>query len=149
MRPRPEPFIVRPPGREESERVDCRGIANETGEGRLIRVLVAAALAALAAALSPPTAAAYPSYPAPWLREAACIHGKEVFGHVGRPDEWTVVGGGRGGYQFLLSTWRRVGGRGAPEDASPAEQTYRAWRVYVQDRRSWREWTTAPACGLR
>jgi len=33
--------------------------------------------------------------------------------------------------------------------ASPREQLYRAWLVYRRDNNSWREWGTAPACGVR
>jgi resuscitation-promoting factor RpfB len=45
-----------------------------------------------------------------------------------------VGGGGRyfGLYQFMLSTWRSVGGRGNPIDASSAEQTYRAKLLYMR-----------------
>ena len=34
--------------------------------------------------------------------------------------------GAGGAWQFLPSTWRSVGGTGLPQDASPAEQDYRA-----------------------
>ena len=56
-----------------------------------------------------------------------------------------AVGGGGiyfGLYQFNLSTWRGVGGRGNPIDNSPAEQTYRAKLLY-KDRGS-QPW---PVCG--
>ena len=45
-------------------------------------------------------------------------------------------------YQFSVGTWRGVGGRGMPNHASPAEQTYRAQRLYAQRGRS--PW---PYCG--
>ena len=46
-------------------------------------------------------------------------------------------------YQFTLPTWRAVGGRGLPSDASPSEQTYRAQLLY--QRSDWRrQW---PVCG--
>jgi len=51
--------------------------------------------------------------------------------------------------QFLLSTWRGVGGLARPDRATPREQLYRARLVYLQDGHSWREWGTARACGLR
>lgn len=54
-----------------------------------------------------------------------------------------------GGMQFLLSTWQRVGGPSYPHLVSPREQLFRAWLVYLQDHRSWHEWGTAGACGLR
>lgn len=45
-------------------------------------------------------------------------------------------------YQFDLGTWRSVGGRGNPADASPAEQTFRAELLYAQ--RGVAPW---PVCG--
>lgn len=56
-----------------------------------------------------------------------------------------AIGGGGiyfGLYQFNLSTWHGVGGRGNPIDASPSEQTYRA-KILYRDRGS-QPW---PACG--
>jgi len=77
-----------------------------------------------------------------WLEQAACIRSHE--------GAWTSATGNGyyGAYQFLLSTWQRVGGQGYPHQASPAEQTYRAWLVWRQDGGSWREWGTAGMCGL-
>ena len=49
-----------------------------------------------------------------------------------------------GGLQFALSTWRGVGGRGMPHQASVLEQKYRAVRLLrVQGRGAW------PVCGWR
>ena len=81
-------------------------------------------------------------YPRWWRLEAACIRSHEGW--------WTAnTGNGYyGAYQFLLSTWQSVGGRGLPSAASPAEQTYRAHRVWARDGGSWREWGTARVCGL-
>lgn len=78
-----------------------------------------------------------------WFREALCIHGRE--------GAWNAnTGNGYyGGMQFLISTWRRVGGPSYPHLVSPREQLYRAWLIYLQDGRSWHEWGTAGACGLR
>lgn len=45
-------------------------------------------------------------------------------------------------YQFSVATWRGVGGSGMPNQASPAEQTYRAKRLYAAQGRS--PW---PYCG--
>lgn len=45
-------------------------------------------------------------------------------------------------YQFDTGTWRSVGGSGLPSQASAAEQTYRAQRLYQQRGRS--PW---PSCG--
>ena len=96
----------------------------------------------------PAHARRWPTPPAWWLRQAACIRAHEGW--------WTAnTGNGyEGAYQFLDSTWRSVGGfvdrygRGASL-ASPAEQTYRAWLVWRRDGGSWREWGTAGRCGLR
>jgi len=51
-----------------------------------------------------------------------------------------------GAYQFDLSTWRSVGGSGYPNEASPAEQDYRALILYRQ--RGWNPWTCAAIVGL-
>lgn len=88
--------------------------------------------------------------PAWWLRQAVCIHSKE--------GAWNAnTGNGYfGGMQFLLSTWRSVGGPSYPHLVSPREQLYRAWLVWDRDAGrphdgigSWREWGTAGVCGLR
>src|SRR5262249_55199217 len=77
-----------------------------------------------------------------WKRQAACIRHYESRGR------WTTnTGNGYyGAYQFLLSTWRSVGGRSRPDLAAPREQSSRAWRVWKRDGRSWREWGTASLC---
>jgi hypothetical protein len=74
---------------------------------------------------------------------ALCIHRHE--------GAWNAnTGNGYyGGMQFLLSTWRSVGGRSRPDLVSPAEQLYRAFLVWRRDGGSWREWGTARLCGLR
>ena len=78
-----------------------------------------------------------------WLPQAVCIHQHE--------GAWNAnTGNGYyGGMQFLLSTWRSVGGQGRPDLAPIKEQLYRAWLVYRRDGSSWREWGTARICGLR
>lgn len=78
-----------------------------------------------------------------WFREAMCIHEHE--------GAWnSETGNGySGGMQFTTWTWASVGGRGRASSASPREQLYRAWLVYLRDGRSWREWGTAGVCGLR
>jgi hypothetical protein len=40
--------------------------------------------------------------------------------------------GAGGAYQFLPSTWASLGGEGAPQDASPAEQDRLAAKLYAQ-----------------
>ena len=78
-----------------------------------------------------------------FLRAALCIHSRE--------GAWNAnTGNGYfGGMQFLISTWRSVGGPSYPHLVSPREQLYRAWLVYRRDGNSWHEWGTASACGLR
>jgi hypothetical protein len=49
-------------------------------------------------------------------------------------------------FQFSLSTWAAVGGRGNPIDASPQEQFMRA--QMLQARAGWGQWSTAPLCGV-
>ncbi len=51
-----------------------------------------------------------------------------------------------GAYQFDLPTWRSVGGTGYPNEASPAEQDYRA--LYLYRMRGWSPWTCARIRGL-
>lgn len=46
-----------------------------------------------------------------------------------------------GAYQFDLSTWRSVGGKGYPHQASPREQDYRA--LYLYRMRGWQPWECA------
>ena len=81
--------------------------------------------------------------PAWWLQAALCIHAHE--------GAWNAnTGNGYyGGMQFLLSTWRSVGGPSYPHLVSPREQLYRAWLVWRRDGGSFREWGTAGMCGLR
>ena len=47
-------------------------------------------------------------------------------------------------YQFSISTWHAVGGRGIPTDYGYWEQTKRAWKLYKSSGRS--PW---PVCGSR
>jgi hypothetical protein len=46
-----------------------------------------------------------------------------------------------GAYQFNQATWSSVGGSGRPDQASPAEQDYRA--LYLYRMRGWQPWTCA------
>ena len=46
-----------------------------------------------------------------------------------------------GAYQFDLPTWRSVGGKGYPHQASPREQDYRA--LYLYRMRGWQPWECA------
>ena len=72
-----------------------------------------------------------------WPALAACES-------TGRPDSVDPSGTYGGLYQFDTRTWRGVGGSGLPQDASAAEQTYRAKKLYV--RRGATPW---PYCGSR
>jgi len=82
------------------------------------------------------------STPPGWFRAALCIHSKE--------GAWNSnTGNGYfGGLQFMLGTWRSVGGPSWPHLVSPREQLYRAYLVWKRDGGSWREWGTARLCGL-
>lgn len=90
------------------------------------------------ATCAPPT-----PWPAWWYSQAMCIHRHEAV-------DWHEASNpsSRGGMQIQYGTWASVGGRGDPADASPAEQLYRAYLIWKRDGGSWREWTTAPLCGL-
>src|SRR6516162_1359158 len=82
-----------------------------------------------------------------WLPGALCVHRHESY-------DWHLVDWPYfGGMQFEIKTWWSVGGRGSIYQArwsSPAEQLYRAYRVWRRDGGSWREWpTTSRICGLQ
>ncbi|MBC9727295.1 ubiquitin-like domain-containing protein [Streptomyces sp. TRM68367] len=72
-----------------------------------------------------------------WQGLAACESG-------GRPDAVDSSGTYGGLYQFDTQTWHSLGGRGRPQDASAAEQTYRAKKLYTRQGTS--PW---PHCGAR
>ncbi|MEU4728213.1 ubiquitin-like domain-containing protein [Streptomyces sp. NPDC023588] len=72
-----------------------------------------------------------------WSALAQCESG-------GRPTATDPSGTYGGLYQFDVRTWHALGGSGRPQDASGAEQTYRAKKLYVQ--RGASPW---PHCGRR
>ncbi|WP_344605483.1 ubiquitin-like domain-containing protein, partial [Streptomyces glaucus] len=72
-----------------------------------------------------------------WRGLAECESG-------GRSDAVDPSGTYGGLYQFDIRTWRSVGGRGRPQDAPAAEQTYRAKKLYLRQGAS--PW---PHCGAR
>ncbi|MEU8977472.1 ubiquitin-like domain-containing protein [Streptomyces sp. NPDC048309] len=72
-----------------------------------------------------------------WSGLAACESG-------GRPGAVDPSGTYGGLYQFDTRTWHALGGSGRPQDASAAEQTFRAKKLYV--RRGSSPW---PHCGAR
>ncbi|MGO4425781.1 transglycosylase family protein, partial [Streptomyces sp. MCAF7] len=72
-----------------------------------------------------------------WQAMARCESG-------GRPNAVDDSGRHGGLYQLDQGTWQNLGGHGRPQDAPPAEQTYRAKKLYVQ--RGASPW---PHCGHR
>ncbi|MFF5101458.1 ubiquitin-like domain-containing protein [Streptomyces sp. NPDC000134] len=72
-----------------------------------------------------------------WQGLAACESG-------GRADAVDPSGTYGGLYQFDTRTWQRLGGRGRPQDAPAAEQTYRAQKLYARSGAA--AW---PHCGAR
>ncbi|MCT9079923.1 resuscitation-promoting factor [Streptomyces fulvoviolaceus] len=72
-----------------------------------------------------------------WQGLATCESG-------GRPGAVDPSGTYGGLYQFDTQTWQSLGGKGRPQDASAAEQTFRAKKLYV--RRGASPW---PHCGTR
>ncbi|MEU8684280.1 ubiquitin-like domain-containing protein [Streptomyces sp. NPDC048611] len=62
----------------------------------------------------------------------------------GRPHAVDSSGTYGGLYQFDVATWRALGGRGRPQDASAQEQTFRAKKLYI--RRGASPW---PVCGRK
>ena len=102
--------------------------------------LTLSGLAAAAVALAVPTspASADPSAN-DWNRLRMCESSDNYKINTGN--------GHYGAYQFDLSTWRSVGGRGFPNQASPAEQDARALLLYRM--RGWQPWQCAGIVGLR
>jgi hypothetical protein len=90
-------------------------------------------------------------FPHWWYLQAVCIHRHESVDWFYGPGHTSgrYWNGYYGGFQFLLSTWQRAGGRGYPHRAIPNEQYYRAWVIWKANHGSWREWGTAGMCGLR
>lgn len=72
-----------------------------------------------------------------WQALAQCESG----GRSGLVDSSGTYGGL---YQFDTQTWQSLGGTGRPQNAPPAEQTYRAKKLYVQ--RGASPW---PVCGRK
>lgn len=133
-------------------------------------------IAATIAAATLAQAAPAHSYPASWIAQARCIHHYEA-AHDAPSDlaAWPLGWHNRsnpqsrGGMQFLYSTWQnallrhrlarwvQVGRHVVwvsafpldPADATKAQQLYVAWLLYIDDGRSWHEWSTAAGCGLR
>jgi hypothetical protein len=105
----------------------------------IARVLATGALAGLLTLTATPAAHADPT-PDTWARLRTCESG----------DNYTIVSAnGRyyGAYQFTRTTWHSVGGTGQPNQATPAEQDYRA--LYLYRMRGWQPWTCATILGLQ
>jgi peptidoglycan hydrolase-like protein with peptidoglycan-binding domain len=96
--------------------------------------LVAAAMIGVTAG----TASADPSSNA-WLQLRNCESSNRYDINTGN--------GYYGAYQFDLATWRSVGGTGYPNQATPAEQDYRALILYRM--RGWEPWVCATLVGLQ
>ena len=131
-------------------------------KGNLIRciAIIAAALTALICLLPARAEGSWPTsreaqhfrFPPGWLTHSGvwCIHRHEAVDWHERRNPVS-----RGGMQIIYSTFASVGGRGDPADWSIREQVYRAFLIWDRDagavgdgKGSWREWTTASACGL-
>ncbi|MFC7220436.1 ubiquitin-like domain-containing protein [Streptomyces polyrhachis] len=139
--------VVEQAGREGARRITYR-TRTVTGESvrrsheRLdVRILRAARPQIVRVGTRPSAPAAAPAGAVPgtgglnWASLAACESG-------GRPGATDATGTYGGLYQFDLRTWQGVGGSGRPQDASAAEQTYRAQKLYQQ--RGAAPW---PVCG--
>lgn len=109
----------------------------------LVRTVVLATCAAIGAVTvlelrHTSTAAADPSAQ-DWYRLRMCESGNNYKINTGN-DHY-------GAYQFDLPTWRSVGGKGYPYQASAAEQDARALILYRM--RGWQPWQCAGIVGLR
>lgn len=80
---------------------------------------------------------AHISMVAPYRAFLAKLRACEVKGQP-RPYQTNTGNGFYGAYQFTLSSWAAVGGRGVPSNAAPAEQDYRAVLLLrAQGPRAW------------
>ncbi|HWC82627.1 MAG TPA: transglycosylase family protein [Pseudonocardiaceae bacterium] len=105
----------------------------------LVLTALAAGLQLTTTALTHATAAADPA-PNVWAQLRNCESG----------DNYAAVSASGhyfGAYQFDLATWHSIGGTGRPNQASPAEQDYRA--LYLYRMRGWQPWTCAASLHLR
>jgi hypothetical protein len=99
-------------------------------------------------------ASAAHTYPRGWLAQAACIHLHESVDWHKRTDWLGRPSPDHGGYQIDVGTWAAFAPRSWPSDpasASPGQQTFVAWRIYVANGRRWggHQWpNSSRACGL-
>lgn len=103
-----------------------------------VRLLLIAVVAATVQLFTSTAASADPPA-ATWLKLRMCESSNRYDINTGN--------GYYGAYQFDLPTWRSVGGQGRPDQASPAEQDYRA--LYLYRMRGWQPWECAGLLGLR
>jgi peptidoglycan hydrolase-like protein with peptidoglycan-binding domain len=102
-------------------------------------VLLAAAGVVAALAVVPAQQALADPSANDWYRLRMCESGNNYRINTGN-DHY-------GAYQFDLVTWHGVGGKGYPQNASPAEQDARALILYRL--RGWQPWTCASILGLQ
>ncbi|MTD56461.1 transglycosylase family protein [Amycolatopsis pithecellobii] len=102
-----------------------------------IRVLLIALVAGTVQLLTSTAASADPAA-STWLKLRMCESSNRYTINTGT--------GYYGAYQFDLPTWRSVGGAGRPDQASAAEQDYRA--LYLYRMRGWQPWECAGMLGL-
>lgn len=79
-----------------------------------------------------------------WHRLASCECCGDLTGSRIDLRAYNGAGPYYGTFQFLMSTWRSVGGKGDPRDATWAEQLHRA--QLLQARSGWGQW---PSCTRR
>ncbi|WP_236792455.1 transglycosylase family protein [Amycolatopsis sp. GM8] len=102
-----------------------------------VRVLLIALVAGTLQLLTSTAASADPAA-STWLKLRMCESSNRYTVNTGT--------GYYGAYQFDLPTWRSVGGTGRPDQASRAEQDYRA--LYLYRMRGWQPWECAGMLGL-
>jgi resuscitation-promoting factor RpfA len=100
---------------------------------RTVARVLLLAFAALGLQLTVPTAASADPAPTAWAKLRMCESSGRYATNTGN--------GYYGAYQFDLPTWRSVGGAGRPDQATPAEQDYRA--LYLYRMRGWQPWQCA------
>jgi hypothetical protein len=100
---------------------------------RTVTRLLLLAFAATGLPLTTPTIAAADPAATAWAKLRMCESSNRYATNTGN--------GYYGAYQFDLPTWRSVGGKGRPDQATPAEQDYRA--LYLYRMRGWQPWQCA------
>jgi peptidoglycan hydrolase-like protein with peptidoglycan-binding domain len=101
------------------------------------RLLLLALTASVPPLTTPATATADPT-PTTWTKLRTCESSNRYTTNTGN--------GYYGAYQFDLPTWRSVGGKGRPDQATPTEQDYRA--LYLYRMRGWQPWQCATMLNL-